>query len=122
MSEADKKKSVPVVETYTDDMVKVIEDSGGTLVKKIIKEEEAREAEKLHPRSRKNSLLALAGSLFLIFGLAILFALTLNQEDSSIPAETMKQSPKIIFTDGASTLEIGGLKKEEIAAALFNKK
>ena len=122
METEDKHKSVPSVQTYTDDMVKVIEDSGGTLVKKIIKEEEAREAEKLHPKSRKNSLFALAGSLFLIFGLAILFALALNQDRGSVPLEVTKQSLKIIFTDGVSTLEIGGLKKEEIAAALFSKK
>src|SRR3989344_4335559 len=106
MEKEDKHKPVPSVQTYTDDMVKVIEDSGGTLVKKIIKEEEAREAEKLHPKSKKNSL----------------FALALNQDRGSIPVEVTKQSLKIIFTDGVSTLEIGGLKKEEITAALFSKK
>jgi len=122
MGTEDKHKNVGSVQTYTDDMVKVIEDSGGTLVKKIIKEEEAREAEKLHPKSKKNSLFAVSGSLFLIFGLAILFALALNQNEGSIPAEMARQSPKIIFTDSTSTLEIGGLGKEKIAQVLFNKK
>src|SRR3989338_10159741 len=119
--EESKKKTVPSVQTYTDYMVKVIEDSGGTLVRRIIKEEEAREGEKLHPKSKKNRCFVLAGSLRIIFGLAAIFFFAGSRDVEIQKVKESNQRPKIIFTDSASTLEIGGLKKEEIAKAFFNK-
>jgi len=119
--EESKKKTVPSVQTYTDDMVKVIEDSGGTLVRRIIKEEEAREGEKLHPKSKKNRFFVLAGSLLIIFGLAAIFFFAGSRDVEIQEVKESNQRPKIIFTDSASTLEIGGLKKEEIAKAFFDK-
>lgn len=120
--EENKHENIPGVQTYTDDMVKVIEDSGGTLVRKIIKEEEAREAEKKHPKSKKDQLFALAGSAFVIFGLAVLFFFALNRDVDTLKVKESNQYPKIIFTEDVSTLEIGGLEEEQIVEALFNKK
>ncbi len=117
------KKEAPEVRTYTDDMVRVIEDSGGTLVRKIIEEEQAHEVEKKNPARRHNRLYSLFGSVFLLLGVAVLFFLSISREMPLEPEPAVKQLfQQIIFTEASSLLEIGGFKKAEIVQALLDKK
>src|SRR3990167_9712232 len=95
------------VRTYTDDMVQVIEDSGGTLVKKIIKEEEAKEAEKRNPAKRADRAYGLAGSVLLLLGVGVIFFLSINREPPRAPtAATPRVESEILLTDTSTEAEI----------------
>jgi hypothetical protein len=113
------KKSTPAVETFTDDMVKVIEDDKGGLIKKIIKEQEAHEVERknLSPQSRKNRTFILVGLILILFAVALLAFLFFKQNNQTIPLviNTTTQSHSLIFTDTTIPLNIAGLDRDTIA-------
>ena len=62
----EKKIENKIVETYADDMAKVLESDTGGLVKKIIHGEEEHEAEKRNfsPESQRNKIFMALGALF----------------------------------------------------------
>ena len=108
------------VETYAEDMAKVIEDDHQGLVKKIIQEEEARANEKknLSPESKKNRMFMQMSAVLFLLGLGILFFLFLNRG-----ADTLEPVPEfvpLVFTDQSSFLEVAGLKRSEIFQAILN--
>jgi len=109
------------VETYTDDMVKAIENDKGGLIKKIIHEEEEHEAEKidLSPRSRKNRLFMFISIVFIFSALAILVFLAFFDENSNI-VQVAPQFTPIVFTDQSNIQAIDGFTKEKIAETVLN--
>lgn len=104
-----------IVETYAEDVAKVIENDREGLVKKIIHGEEEREKEKknLSPRSKKNKLFMLIGFLLILIASAILFFLFFKKSPSAVSIE--KQFTPIIFNDQSVFVEVSALNKEEIA-------
>lgn len=111
------KTNVQNVKTYTEDMVRVIEEDKEGLIKKIIKEQEQVEKEKRNtsPQSKKNRLF-LSISLVLIFlALALLAFLFIRKNNQTVEVEIAKeQFTPLIFTDKVELSEVAGLTKEKI--------
>lgn len=115
-------KGPAILETYADDMAKVLENDTEGLVKKIIHGEEQHEEEKknLSPESKKNKVFMLVSASLIVLGVAIIAFLLLNKDVGTVPVE--KQFTPLIFADKTDfDLEIAGLKKEEIAQAVLGK-
>ncbi len=110
-----------IVETFAEDMAKVIEDDKTGLIKKIIHEEEEREIQKrnLSPESKKNKFFMLAGSVLILLGVGVFLYFFLQGESPAVPAD--KQFTPIIFHDQSVFIEVKDLKKEEIAQMILNK-
>lgn len=108
-----------IVETYAEDVAKVIENDREGLVKKIIHGEEEREKEKknLSPRSKKNRFFMLVSFLLILIASAILFFLFFKKSPSAVSIE--KQFTPIIFNDKSVFMEVFALSKEEIARAVL---
>lgn len=109
-----------IVQTYAEDMVKVLEDDKSGLIKKIIHGEEENEIEKrnLSPESVKNRFFMLIGLLFILFGFTTLFYFILMRDVPTVPVE--KQFMSLIFHDTSTFIEVKDFKKEEIARTVFN--
>ena len=88
-----------IVETYAEDMAKVIEDDRGGLIKKIIHSEEEHEIEKLElsPESKKNRTLMFSGLIFILTALA-LFSFCFLIERVSIPSPSRDNSCPLFLT------------------------
>ena len=112
--EKDSQKKSKVVQTYAEDMAKVIESNKEGLVKKIIHDEEQHEEEKrnLSPQSKKNEFFMLFGLILILTSFTALFFFFSTRDVPSIPEQ--EQSAPIIFTDKSALLEVAGLKKGEI--------
>ena len=109
-----------VVETYSEDIAKVLEDDKSGLIKKILHEEEEHEIEKrnLSPESTKNRFFMLVGLLFILFGFTTLFYFILTRDIPTVPTE--KQFMPLIFSDTSIFIEVKDFKKEEIVRTVFN--
>ncbi len=110
-----------IVETYTGDMVKVLESNKGSLIKKIIHEEEAHEAESknLSPKSKKNKFFMLISITLIILALTVLLFLAFSKEKiNTVSIE--QQFTSIIFIDQTDFKVIDGFNKEKIAETVFN--
>jgi len=118
--EKDNKIKNIAVETYAEDMAKVLENDTEGLVKKIIHEEEEHEEEKknLSPESRRNKIFMLVGALLILLALATLSFFLFNRNIGTVKVE--KQFMPLIFNDKTSFLEVSGLGKEEIAQIVSN--
>jgi len=110
-----------VVQTYAEDMAKVIEDDKSGLVKKIIHEEEAHEIEKenISPESMKNKFLMIVGLFLLVLGFCTLFYFIFTREIPTISVE--EQFTPIIYNDKSTFLNVTDLKKAEIVQSVWNK-
>lgn len=110
-----------IIETYAEDMARVIEDDKTGLVKKIIHEEEEREIEKknLSPESKKNQFFILMSFLLIALGAAIVFYF--YQKKEVLTVSPRDQFPPLIFNDRNVFIEVKDFKKEEIAQTVFNK-
>ena len=114
-------KKVGVVETYAADMVKVMEKNEGGIIKKVIHEEEEREAIKknVSPESSKNKLFMFIGVILIIISIVSLFVLiSLRNKISTV--EVSPQYTPLIFTDKTSIKEIAGLNKDQIFQTILN--
>lgn len=114
-------KNKKVVETFSDDMVKAIaSDKSGSIVKKIIEEEEQHEAVKknLSPTSKKNRLFMLLGAILITFGLSILIFFAFSSFDNTVPIS--KEMSQFIFTDQTEFRKIDGLNREKMASLIWN--
>ncbi|MES3032055.1 MAG: hypothetical protein V4699_02305 [Patescibacteria group bacterium] len=109
-----------IVETYAEDMAKVIENDQSGLIKKIIHSEEEHEKEKrdMSPESKKNRFFMFTSLVFILISLATLIFFFLKKENNTVPIE--QQFTPIIFNDQSTFLEVAGLKKEEIAQTVLN--
>lgn len=104
-----------IVQTYAEDMVKVIEDDKGGLIKKIIHSEEEHEIEKkeLSPESKKNKFFMFLGLLLILAAFAALVFLVFKRSIPSVSVQ--EQFVPIIFSDKNALIEIAELKKDQIA-------
>ena len=118
--EQDNKTQGRIVETYAEDMAKVLESDKSGIIKKIIHEEEKHEIEKrnLSPESKKNKLFMLMGFLLIVLGLITLLFFFFKKEASTVPIE--KQFTPIVFVDQSSFLEIKGFNKDKIVDTILN--
>ena len=109
-----------VVQTYAEDIAQVINSDKEGLVKKIIHGEEEHEEEKenLSPESKKNKMFMIVSVVLIFLSLATLSFLLFKKTDEPVPVE--KQFVPIIFSDKNTSMEISGLKKDEIAQAVSN--
>lgn len=109
-----------MVETYAEDMAKVIESDTGGLVKKIIQGEQKHELEKknLSPQSRKNKIFMLISLFLMVIAVGILSYFFLKPDTNTVPVE--KQFIPLIFNDQSTFLEIAGFTPEQIAQIVSN--
>ncbi len=109
------------VETYAEDVAKVIgESEGGGLIKKIIEEQEEHEAEKINlsPQSKKNRLFMFLSLAFVLLASVILVVFLFFEKD--IYTTNVKPVFKpIIFTDQSSFQEVAGLTKDQITQSII---
>jgi hypothetical protein len=117
--ENDNKIQNKVVETYAEDMARVIESDQGGLVKKLIHEQEQKELEKSmrSPESARNRIYMLLSSiLFLIaLGTVVFFA---SQEDIfTVPVE--EQFAPLIFNDKSFFIEVDDLSREKVIESIM---
>src|SRR3989338_9549993 len=110
------------VETYAEDMAKVIE--GNTeegLIKRIIHQQEAEEEEKRNSsiKSRKNQFFLSLSVLLVVasFGTFIFFFVSREKIHT---VEITPQATPIIFLDRNSFLDISTLSKEKIVQTVLN--
>lgn len=109
-----------IVETYADDMAKIIENDTQGLVKKIIHGEEEHEIEKINssPQSKKNKLFMVISFLLIVLAIAILSFFFFKKDSNVVEVKT--QFTPIVFTDQSVFLEVAGLKKDEVEQTVFN--
>lgn len=120
--EKDEKVVNKNVETFTDDMVKVLEGDKGGLIKKIIQEEEEHEVRKnnLSPKSKKNRMFMLIGTFLIILASGVVIFFVFFNKSNSIIMPTAPVSTALIFTDKTEFKVIDGLNKDKIAATVFS--
>src|SRR3989344_760744 len=114
---------IPSIQTYTEDMVRVLEEDRGGLIKKIIKEQEDRETEKENqsPEAKKNKLSMIASLIFILLALSLLSFLFFREKNSLVNIDYPKaQSAPIIFTDKVKMVEVSGFSKEKIVESIVN--
>jgi|GEM_PF-5503932 len=116
----DKDKVTPTVKTYTDDMVRVVEESGGTVVRQVIEAEERVEEEKRNPEKQKNRIFGILGSVFTIAAVGILFYFSMNSAPEPLPLpEATPGEIEHLKISASTNLEVGGLTKEEVKWAIL---
>lgn len=110
----------PVVETYAGDMADVMGGNTEGLVKKIIHGEENKEAEKkkLSPESKRNKIFLIISVLLLVLALSVSAFFFFKRITGTVAVQ--QPSTPLIFTDQATSLEVAGMKKDEIAQAVSN--
>lgn len=108
------------VQTYAEDMARVIEDSKGGLIKKIIHEEEEHEKEKMNlsPESKRNKLFMFLSFLFILLGLITMLYFGFRKKDSAVLIE--KQFVPLIFNDTSAFIEVAGFNKDKIIQTVYN--
>lgn len=115
-----KKINEKIVKTYAEDMAEVIESNREGLVKKLIHEDELREAEKRSqsPENTKNKIFAFLGSLLILATFAIFGFVILKQREEIVTIK--KPFTSIIFTNKNIFMEVSGLSKDQILNAINN--
>jgi len=118
--EKDKKIKSAIVETYAEDMAKVIENDTEGLVKKIIHGEEKHEAEKENqsPESKKNKLFMFVSFLLIFLALAILSFFLFRKTPNTVPVES--QFVPIVFNDQMVNVEVLDFSKDQIIQAVLD--
>lgn len=109
------------METYADDLAKVVVDNENGLVKKIIDEEEKQkeEKEKKSPERQKNQFFLYTGiSLIVASFIAVLLVFLFREKIFQV--EVPPQYVPIIFTDKTEFKEVSGFKKEEIIQTILS--
>ena len=119
--EENKKNTNVVLETFADDLAKVVVGSENGLIKKIIDEEEKQkeEKEKKSPERQKNQLFLYSGIVLIIIAF-IAVSLVFLFREKIFQVETPLQYVPIIFTDKTEFKEIDGLEKEEVIQTILN--
>jgi len=118
--EKDNKSQNKIVQTYAQDMAKVIENDKSGLVKKIIHGEQEHEIEKNNtsPESKKNKFFMLVSLLFILIGSATLLFFLFKKNDNTVPIG--QQFVPIIFNDQSAFLEVSSFNKDQIAQTVLN--
>lgn len=108
------------IETYTGDMVKVLEKDKGGLIKKIIQEEELHEVEtkNLSPKSKKNRFFMIISIVLIILALgALIFIASFKENSNTVPVD--QQFASMIFTDQTDFKAIDGLNESNMINIIF---
>lgn len=110
-----------IVQTYAEDMAKVIEGSEGEIIKKMIHEQEAGEAleKNLSPESKKNQLFMFSSVLF-IFLASIILIFLLFFRKNIYTIDVQQQFAPIIFNDQSSFKEVTGFNRDQIFQSIVN--
>ena len=118
VNEGVKNKSI---ETYAEDMAKVIEGTEGGLMKNIIHEQELHDLEKknLSPQSKQNQLFMFIGFVLLIFAIGLFIFLGFFKDKINVVSVPMQAVP-IIFTDKNYYQDITNLNSGAIAQSVLN--
>ncbi|OGI74326.1 hypothetical protein A3D42_02465 [Candidatus Nomurabacteria bacterium RIFCSPHIGHO2_02_FULL_41_18] len=119
--EKDNNLQTKIVETYAEDMARVIEDDREGLIKKIIHEAEEREINKKNfsPESRQNKIYMFISTFFVFAALATFLFFLLKRDLRTVPIDP--EFTPIISGDKNSFLETGELGKAEIVKNLILK-
>ncbi len=110
------------VQTYAEDMAKVIEDGKSEgIIKNIIHgaEENEKEKRKSSPDAKRNKLFMLLGFVLFVTGIILLVFFISKKESPTVPVE--KQFTPLIFNDKSSFIETAGLSKDQVAQAVLAK-
>ncbi len=109
------------VETLADDMVKVIENDRGGLIKKIIHEEEEHEALKksLSPESGKNKIFMYSSVALLCIALIVFIVMILISKDGDVVSVIPQIGPNI-FLDKTDFKAIDRFTKDKIIEVVSN--
>jgi hypothetical protein len=120
MEENNKVKNV-AIETYADDLAKVVGDNESGIVKRIIEEEEKHNVEnkKTSPENKTNKIFLFFG-VFLVLLSFVAVSLVYLFKKEIFTVEIVPQYTSIIFTDKTGFKEISGLKKDEIIQTILN--
>jgi hypothetical protein len=121
--EENKKVENAVVETYADDLAGVIGDNESGMVKKIIEEQERNDTvdKKKSPGNKQNEFFLFLGIFLVLLSFVVIF-LTSPLKKQITTVSVAPQYVPIIFTDKTDSVEVSGLKKEEIIQTILNKK
>ncbi len=108
-----------IVETYGEDMARVIEGDQGGLIKKIIHEQEQKELEKktLSPDSKRNKTYMLVSALLLLLAFFTFIFFIFNRNINTVPIE--RQFDPLIFYDKSFFIETASLSKEKIIGSIL---
>ena len=108
-----------IVETYGEDMARVIEGDQGGLIKKIIHEQEQKELEKktLSPDSRRNKSYMLVSALLLLLAFTTFTFFIFKRNVNTVPIE--RQFDPLIFNDKSFFIETASLSKEKIIGSIL---
>ena len=108
------------VETYSDDMVRVIANDKEGLVQKIIHEQEKNEIEKIHysPKSKINRIFLFASILLFFSAVGGLVYFFLNK-DTINKVEIAPQFLPLIFNDKTQVIDVSGKTKDEIEQSVL---
>lgn len=108
-----------VVETYAEDMARVIESDQGGLIKKIIQEQEQKEFEKKYrsPASRTSKIYMLLGSVVILMAFGVLMFLGLQEDTNTVPIE--RQLTPLIFNDKTFFIETESFSKDQVIASIL---
>ncbi len=115
----DEKLQTKVIETYTGDMLKAINQNEGGLIQKIIHEQEAHEAEKQNfsPQSKQNRIFTIVGFVLILAALSGIGYVFLKKDDGTVAIAP--QFTPLIFTDKTRFLDITGMGKEKIIDSIL---
>jgi len=118
--ENEKELKHKTVDTYAEDMARVIENDKEGLVKKIIHEAEERESEKknLSPESTKNKVYMFLSFLLVAIALGILFISIWNKSINTVAVPP--QFVPLISSEKSFYIEVGGLDKRSIVGSVVN--
>lgn len=110
-----------LVETYAEDMAKVLENDKEGLIKKIIHGEEEHQAEKknLSPESKKNKTFMIVGMSLIFLALLTISFFAFRKNVNTVPVQ--QQYTPLIFNDKSTFVEVAGLNEDDIKQAVFNK-
>ena len=114
--EQNNKEKPKFIETYAEDMAKIIEDDeSGGMIKKIINEEEKHEKEKINQSSysKRNKIFMFISLLFMMFSSVVLLYF-IFKKDVVVSIPISQQFIPLIFSEKNALIEVANLKKDQI--------
>ena len=119
---AEEKKVVNApVETYAEDMARVLESNENGIAAKVIEEEERKNFEKQHMTlgGSANKIFLSAGILLVILAVGAVFLVYFLRKDIFTVPIAPQYTP-IVYTDKSEFKEVAGLKKDEVIQTITN--
>ncbi len=119
--EENKKTKNVAIETFAEDMAKVVESNEIGIVKKILEEQEKNEAsdKKESTKMPKSKVFFFLGIFFTVLAFVAVFSVYFFRKQI-FTVEVKPQYAPIIFIDKTQFKEISGLKKDQITQTILN--